>query len=97
MPVSLIVAANDTVCTPEKADVLSQQLSTLQHYYTLGGKDHLYFVNPEESMFSDLLISEIGSTLVDGPQSSAVDIQPDMASTLTASLAIFLVAFKFLF
>ena len=86
MPITLVVAENDTECTPERAEELATQFSTngnLAGVYTILEQDHLFFVNGTATEYTDLLEQEVANVIagnaisVDGPFYTNITIVPE--------------------
>lgn len=63
IPISLVVAMEDTACGVEQADLLASRLATLKSYTKIEGVDHEFFFDGNSDELVDLYVSEIGTTV----------------------------------
>ena len=111
MPITLVVAENDTECTPERAEELATQFTTngnLAGVYTILEQDHLFFVNATATEYTDLLEQEVANVIagtaisVDGPFATNITIVPEeeddsALSGLSTAFAVTFALLQFVF
>ena len=59
VPISLIVADEDEVCTPRRAEMLAQELQTLQSHIVIEGWNHDSFYIDSPPEYVDILLNEV--------------------------------------
>jgi len=63
MPISLFVGERDGLCTPERADWFTDNVTaTIQNHYVLKGKDHVYPGVSNNPELIDLFVGEVYAT-----------------------------------
>lgn len=86
MPVSLIIAENDNVCTAARAYELAETLGKVQNVATFTGFGHWDFGGPT---YATTLLNELTDAVIDEPYYTTIDATDEVtigATTLSVAI-----------
>lgn len=88
MPVSLIIAENDNVCTAARAYELAETLGKVQNVATFTGFGHWTF-EQQGPTYATTLLNELTDAVIDEPYYTTIDATDEVtigATTLSAAI-----------